>query len=36
MQLRRRRAQGEAAFIDFAYLDGAHIFFHDALGPVVN
>ena len=30
MQLRRRRAQGEAAFIDFAYLDGAHTFFHDA------
>lgn len=30
MQLRRRRARGEAGFIDFAYLDGAHTFFHDA------
>ncbi len=34
MQLRRRRAAGEQAFIDLAYLDGAHTFFHDAPATV--
>lgn len=30
MQLRKRRAAGEPASFDFAYLDGAHTFLHDA------
>lgn len=30
MELRRMRARGQHAGIDFAYLDGAHTFFHDA------
>lgn len=30
MQLRGHRVAGEPAFLDFAYLDGAHTFFHDA------
>lgn len=34
MQLRRRRAAGGQGFIDLAYLDGAHTFFHDAPATV--
>jgi predicted O-methyltransferase YrrM len=34
MELRRMRERGQQAGIDFAYLDGAHTFFHDAPATV--
>ncbi|HVZ10034.1 class I SAM-dependent methyltransferase [Rhodopila sp.] len=34
MLLRRRRASGPAALFDFIYLDGAHVWHHDALATV--